>query len=479
MTIAAVLLIICGGVELGTPTARAWLYNNQLLDAARSGDERALQAAIDKGADVDHEFTAARVTALSTAAHYGHAGVVTRLIAANAKLDEYDVQNYLTALHYASKSGHVQVVRLLLDAGASADLLSATYYSPLMLACTSVHVDVVRLLLAANATVDLQTHLNNTALFFAAYPSEGRPQGARAQAAQVDVVHLLLEAGADVHHRDKDGKTILHRLEEHTEEHGKKGLESILELLQAYQDGYSTGLPKFAPLSWEVERERAIAREHQRDSSAGKRRSPADPASRLSMVLAATLVIGSSATIGLLEWLLRRFVTRRRRPVWIWPGCLLLLAFDALHTPYPDSQQQWQVQSVMLADSARTAFWVALLSQLLPTNGWHFTAALFYFGDYLIVGQLSDRIFYAGAVLSAAGLFAALWPSLASFLGPPKLLVGLSAMRVLAAAAGIIGAINEGRTERSEPELVPSMPSYWYLRVPVALLFAHMSHPVW
>lgn len=462
MAACAFLLLLCGFVEMATPKAATWLHSNELLDAALAGDENAVDEALQKGAEVDYEHGDSRSTALGAAASRGHAAVVLRLVQAGAKMDHHDVQNYLTALHYASRAGHTDTVRVLLDAGAPVDFLSLTYYSPLMLAAIDGHVDVVRLLLAANATVDLETHLNTTALFFAAGGN------------QVTTTRLLLAAGADVHQQDKDGNTVLYYIEQNAEKDDDGSWDEMLKVLRMYESDHAVGflppMPTFPPFAWEVD--------PSWHPNPEKRHSLRTRASEGELAMVSLMMIGSSAAIGLLETILRWYATRRPRVAWIWPGCLVILAIDALFFPYTDSQPQWIVQSTMLTESLRISFTMALLFQLLPTDPFFsgsYSVALFYSGDRLVAGQFGPRLFFAGAAVSAAGLLTAKWPRLVRFLGPPELLAGIAGMRVLEAAAGMLGAINEGRVERGEPEMVPHLPSYALLRVPASVLLGMLT----
>lgn len=119
----------------------------------------------------------------------------------NARAEDY------TPLQRAALGGKLLVAQTLLDRGAS---INATCdckageqaYTPLMLATIYEHKDVANLLLAKGADVNQQNAYDGrTALMFAAYRDES-------------TVRALLERGARVRDRDRDGKTALAIAEE-------------------------------------------------------------------------------------------------------------------------------------------------------------------------------------------------------------------------------------------------------------------------
>ena len=69
------------------------------------------------GADVNYEQIMG--TALTLAAHNGHAEVVSILIDAGADIDYYALYGGGSALKIANYGGHLDVVKILKDAGAT------------------------------------------------------------------------------------------------------------------------------------------------------------------------------------------------------------------------------------------------------------------------------------------------------------------------------------------------------------------------
>ena len=98
-------------------------------------------------------------------------------------------------LFVASAAGHVEVVRLLVDAGADKNF-AVLGMTSLMLASRQGRVEMVRLLVEAGADKDMTCtcdHAGATALMLAACRN------------RVEVVRLLVEAGAEKDVADKDG----------------------------------------------------------------------------------------------------------------------------------------------------------------------------------------------------------------------------------------------------------------------------------
>jgi ankyrin repeat protein len=141
-----------------------------------------------------------------------------------------------TALVLAAAGGHLAVVEYLLRSGAAVNITGAAQGTcALALAAEGHHPEVVDVLLRAGADVECKDECGQTALMRAVVgmrlpswmPSHeaGRPSllerlGAGRAAAsqayeaplsdfQVQVINLLLRAGADLNSQDKEGQTAL------------------------------------------------------------------------------------------------------------------------------------------------------------------------------------------------------------------------------------------------------------------------------
>jgi ankyrin repeat protein len=98
--------------------------NDQLWEAARTGDAAAVTALLDKGADVNAKFRYGS-TALFKAAERGHAAVIKILLARGADVSVKDTFYGATAMTWALSNDHVEAVRALLekDTAAAGDVL--------------------------------------------------------------------------------------------------------------------------------------------------------------------------------------------------------------------------------------------------------------------------------------------------------------------------------------------------------------------
>lgn len=106
-----------------------------------------------------------------------------------------------TALHYAAEQGHVGMMRQLVDARAELDTKDAQYKMPLHLAIENKELDVVRLLIDRRADISMghvEIGLATSPLIDAAYRDDQT------------LMHLLINAKANLDHRGKQDMTALH-----------------------------------------------------------------------------------------------------------------------------------------------------------------------------------------------------------------------------------------------------------------------------
>jgi ankyrin repeat protein len=229
--------------------------DRRLIEACAEGDPHALVAALNEGARPS-VLDAQGAAQLFAVCAEGHVECARALIAARARLDDRTGADQCTALMSAAKRGFTAVVRLLVDAGARPDLADAdgctalmaaalngrtesarilidaraqldhTLYDPtdggwsaLMLACASCHVPVARALIDARADLELEDpSTGRTALALSmddGYCLEscsyalGSVCSVRRWCAH-EMVRLLIDAGAQLEHSDKYGRTPLH-----------------------------------------------------------------------------------------------------------------------------------------------------------------------------------------------------------------------------------------------------------------------------
>jgi ankyrin repeat protein len=156
--------------------------------AAQSGDLESLRRCLAAGADVnDYQG----IAPLHRAAEEGHAEAVDFLLQSGAEIDLADANGDTPAVRAALRS-QLQTVRLLLARGATPN-------SELL--CVAGHVgwlDIVDRCLASGVDVNRCSRYGAPCLHWACCAGQHR------------IVVFLLEAGARVESRARDGKTALH-----------------------------------------------------------------------------------------------------------------------------------------------------------------------------------------------------------------------------------------------------------------------------
>ena len=163
---------------------------------------------------------------LLQASRIGNAEAVKELLVTGSHLALKAVDSSgQTPLHLASFNGHIGVVRALLKRGYfkqeildiinKGDLLGQT---PLSLAAKGGHENIVRTLVAYDPTVDIESK----------NASGKTPLHVAVITDHVDVVHALVNLGANLEARDEEGKVPLARAIE-------MGLHEMARVLQTYK----------------------------------------------------------------------------------------------------------------------------------------------------------------------------------------------------------------------------------------------------
>jgi uncharacterized protein len=187
-----------------------------LVDAAERGDLPAVERLLEDGADVDERRADGR-TAVTAAALGDHVAVARALIAAGADVDlqDSDRQN---ALLVTGVTGSVAMLREVLKASPDFALTNRYGGVSIIPASERGHVDYMRAVLETEIDVDHVNDLGWTALLEAVILGDGGP-------AHVEIVRMLLAAGADRSLADRDGVTAL--------EHARaKGYDDMVRLLE-------------------------------------------------------------------------------------------------------------------------------------------------------------------------------------------------------------------------------------------------------
>ena len=177
-------------------------FDQALLNAASRGDLGSAKAALVEGAEIDAR-DGKQQTALLIAVQQDDRALASHLIDQGADINA-EAENHDTPWLLAGALGRIAMLSAMLDTG-KVDYTKRNRYggNALIPACERGHVETVRLLLS-RSKIDVN-HVNNlgwTALLEAVILSDGGPR-------HIEIVKLLLGAGADPNIADKDGVTPL------------------------------------------------------------------------------------------------------------------------------------------------------------------------------------------------------------------------------------------------------------------------------
>ena len=174
-----------------------------LMFAAKEGHLKIAELLIAAGADVN-AMSNDGMTPLMNAANSGHVDIARSLLDHDASVDIAD-QRRKTALTIASLRGHVSTIELILERGADIEGPHEAG-SPLIWAAYQGEPDAVKTLLSRGANVDRADEDGRTALICACARQLSSDSD---KATQTVLIKSLLEHGADVNARDSSGRTAL------------------------------------------------------------------------------------------------------------------------------------------------------------------------------------------------------------------------------------------------------------------------------
>jgi hypothetical protein len=132
------------------------VLKKKFFSAAKSGDVKALRAALDAGMDV-HALDGNKWTGLHEASRYGQLEAVKALLAAGADPNVPHSQNGFTPMVVATfEKGHTEIVRALLQGGAAPSLQDKYGWTVLHKVAGTGDVDAVEALLQAGGDPEVR-----------------------------------------------------------------------------------------------------------------------------------------------------------------------------------------------------------------------------------------------------------------------------------------------------------------------------------
>ena len=199
------------------PSAAEIAAYTGLFTAAARGDATEISRLAASGADVNAREGYGR-TPLHVATFGRHREAIAALAKARADLNAKERDRY-DAVTIAAVADDVATLKLLLQLGASAKQVTSRYDGTALIAAAHLgHVEVVRILIKAGAPLDHVNNLGWTALIESIVLGDG---GARHTA----TLDALVDAGANVNIADRQGMSPLHLAE-------GRGYRDMADILQ-------------------------------------------------------------------------------------------------------------------------------------------------------------------------------------------------------------------------------------------------------
>lgn len=138
-----------------------------LIVAAYMGHSEILQLLLAEGADVNHQTTNKKFTALHFACFRGHKHIVEILLENNCRIETKDSDGR-TPLLLAALQGNMDMMSLLIEKGATLDIQDNEGYTPLLTCIKMLHFSCVEELIRIGADITMRTKSGDNMLTLAA-----------------------------------------------------------------------------------------------------------------------------------------------------------------------------------------------------------------------------------------------------------------------------------------------------------------------
>lgn len=189
------LLALLQNIPTSAPKLKQATLDTALISASRQNYFAVAALLVDAGADVNTTSDSG-VTPIWWAAYHNDALFAAQLIAAGSLQNDADTQGK-TPLHIAAERADDVFLTTLNPSAATLDLRAALGNTPLILAVAAGNERTINWLLARKVNIAHRNQKSLTALMIAC------------QNDRADLAKLLLDAGAKINRRNKEGKNCL------------------------------------------------------------------------------------------------------------------------------------------------------------------------------------------------------------------------------------------------------------------------------
>ena len=217
LAIAVVLACALPALAQIPPNAAELRIYAGLHAAAAKGDAAEIERLIGAGEKPNVQDSHGR-TPLHIAAHFGHQAAAQTLLKGGANPNALDAQRY-DIVTIAAVNNDLPMLKLALAGGCDPRAITSPYQGTALIAAAHLgHVEVVRMLIVAGAPLDHVNNLGWTALMESIVVGNGGE-------AHTDTLQALVQAGANLNIADRQGVTPLG----HARSRGYAEMVAILE----------------------------------------------------------------------------------------------------------------------------------------------------------------------------------------------------------------------------------------------------------